>query len=181
VLGAALLVALWSGRVAAARTTGGTAAASRSGRLVYGAVAGAFLIVVSGAYVVGSGASAACSGWPQCGAAPGGLADVHFLHRVVVLVAGMVILIAASVAARHWRGAPIAMAAYGTAAALLAEVGIGAAQVWLHLPEALRTLHLAMATLVWTGVVLMAWSHWLETRPAALPREVRPARVVVSG
>jgi heme A synthase len=168
VLGAAVLVALWAGRVPA----GGRVLAPsqwRSAnfrRVLYGSVAAAFLIVVSGAYVVGSGASTACTAWPLCGAAGRSSAtDIHFLHRIVVLVAALVIFRAVHYAQRHWRGTAMAVVAYMVALAFLLEVGVGALQVLTGLPEVLRAAHLAIASAIWTGVVLLAETYWLETRP----------------
>ena len=167
VLGAALLVALWAGGVAAPDDR--PSQPERTGPLfpglVYGSLGAAFAIVVSGAYVVGAGASAACSGWPLCGAATRTPAtDIHYLHRVVVLMAGLVILWTVGHARRRWRRTPLAAAVYGCALLFVVEVGIGAAQVLLHLPEVLRAAHLALATAVWMAVVLMASAYWLETR-----------------
>jgi heme A synthase len=168
VLAAAALVALWAARALAGpmRLVDATiSAGAMFPRFLYGSLAAAFLVVVSGAYVVGSGAGAACTGWPLCGGAtrsPG--ADIHFLHRIVVMVAALVILRAVHYAQRHWRGTSMAIVAYLVALAFLLEVGVGAAQVLTGLPEVLRAAHLAIATGVWTGVVLLAASYWLETR-----------------
>jgi heme A synthase len=121
--------------------------------------------VVSGAYVVGAAAAQACPGWPLCGAAGRtAAADIHVLHRVVVALAGLVILRAIHYAWRRWRRTPMAAAVYLSALAFVGEVAIGAAQVLLHLPEALRAAHLALATVVWAVMVLMASAYWLETR-----------------
>ena len=167
VLAAALLAALWAARVLTGRP--GVAQAPAAGamfpRFLYGSLVAAFLIVVSGAYVVGSGAGAACTSWPLCGAATRSSgADIHFLHRIVVLLAGLVILRALHYAQRHWRGTPIAVVVYLVALAFVLEAGVGAAQVLTGLPELLRASHLAIATAVWTGVVLLATAYWLETR-----------------
>ena len=166
VLAAAVLVALWAGR-----SRPGVTLAARprrpSGSLtvfVAGAVA-AFAIVLTGAYVVGSSAGAACPGWPLCGAASRtSFTDVHMLHRVVVGVGSLAILWAAWSAWRRWRGSAMAAVAFGTAGLLAVEVAVGAAQAVLGLPSPLRAVHVAMASGVWTGVVLMASACWLETR-----------------
>jgi heme A synthase len=166
VLAAALLVALWAGRALSGGTTAAVAPGAAVPAFLYGSLAAAFLIVVSGAYVVGSGAGSACTSWPLCGAATRTAStDTHFLHRVVVLLASVVILRAVHFAQRRWRGTPLATIAYLVAAAFLLEVAIGAAQVLSGLPQALRASHLAVATLVWSGVVLLAAAYWLETRP----------------
>ncbi|MGB2941050.1 MAG: hypothetical protein WBD38_12220, partial [Candidatus Dormiibacterota bacterium] len=125
----------------------------------------AFVIVLSGAYVVGSSAGAACPSWPLCGAATrSSFTDVHMLHRIVVGIGSLAILWAAYVGLRRWRGTPMAAVAYLTVALLAAEVAVGAFQAVLGLPSVLRAAHVALASAVWTGVVLMAWAGWLETR-----------------
>jgi heme A synthase len=165
VLAAALLVAIWAGRF----TAPSASAAPQGGmfaRFLYASLVATFLMVVSGAYVVGAGASSACTSWPLCGAQPGAPGvDIHFLHRVIVLLAGVVILRTLAYAQRRWRGTPMAAAVYLSGLAFVAEVAVGAAQVLAHLPQALRAIHLALATAVWAGVVLMTAALWLETRP----------------
>ncbi|HXA41346.1 MAG TPA: COX15/CtaA family protein [Candidatus Solibacter sp.] len=183
VLAAALLVALWAGRA----LSGSPATTTSTGALpvfLYGSLAAGFLIVVSGAYVVGSGAGSACTSWPLCGAATRTAStDTHFLHRIVVLVASLVILRAVHFAHRRWRGTPMATVSYLVAAAFVLEVAIGAAQVLSGLPQVLRASHLAVATLVWSGVVLLAAGYWLETRPevVAAPVAGRAMREATAG
>ena len=187
VLGVILLVALWAGRLATGADRVSSAGRSvdadrvagadrvpdadrgRTPVFAYGGMVAAFLVVVSGAYVVGSGASAACASWPLCGATSFGpvLVDTHMLHRVVVGIAGAFIIAAAGVGARRWQPTRMALVAYLTGVALLVEVAIGAFQVLSGLPQGLRALHLALATLVWSGTVLMGAAHWLQTRPEA--------------
>jgi heme A synthase len=54
---------------------------------------------------------------------------------------------------------------------MFVEVGVGAAQVLLGLPEALRALHLALASLLWSGTAVLAAAAWLDGRAG---RESRP-------
>jgi heme a synthase len=176
VLGAAALVALWASRALAASPGTPGRASQAQAAAIFGAATAAFVIVLSGAYVVGTSAGAACAGWPLCGSAlrtP--FTDVHMLHRIVVGVGSVVILAAAWQGARRWRGRPMAATSYLTAALLLAEVAVGGAQAVLSLPSPLRALHVALASLVWTGAILMAEALWLETRPAAA-RQAEPGR-----
>jgi cytochrome c oxidase assembly protein subunit 15 len=162
VLGAAALVALWSLRL----PTGAPAETAPTGllpRLAAAAVA-AYAIIITGAYVVGAGAGGACWGWPLCGAARTPFTDIHMLHRTVVLVGTAVILWAMFSAARQWRGRPAAMVAYLTGGLLLAEAAVGSTQAVLGLPAVLRVTHVALASAVWTGVVLAGTVAWLESR-----------------
>jgi heme A synthase len=164
-LGATLLVALWAGRVLRPRAAG----AGGTPVIAAGLVA-AYVIVVTGAVVVGTGASGACSSWPLCGSGHGPLADTHMLHRVVVGLGSVAILGAVHFGQRRWRGRGLSVAAYLTAVLLLAEVLVGAAQVLNGLPPVLRSIHVALASGVWAGTVLMTGGAWLERgRRAAAP------------
>lgn len=157
-LGAGILVALWAGRVLNPASAG----SGRGTPLIVAGLLAAYLIVVTGAVVVGSGASGACNSWPLCGQSHSSLADVHMLHRVFVGLGSIAILGAAHLAQRRWRGQGLAQVAYLASALLLAEVLVGAAQVLDGLPPALRSIHVALASGVWAGMVLLAGGAWLE-------------------
>jgi heme A synthase len=165
VLGISILVAAWATRVLRAPARDAAAGGSQ---VFWAGMIGAYLIVVTGAVVVGTGASGACTSWPLCGGF-GRLADTHMLHRVVVLLGSVAILAAVAVGARRWRGRGLGTAAYLTAGLLLAEVLVGAAQVLAGLPPALRSIHVALASGVWAGTVTLAAGAWLERRPDAVP------------
>lgn len=168
VLGAAVMVALWSIRVPAGRTEAPPVPSRVRARIVAAAVA-AYAVILTGAYVVGAGAGAACAGWPLCGAPQSRFTDIHMLHRAVVLVGAIVILWAMYSVARHWRDRPMAVVAYVTAALLLAEAAVGSAQAVLGLPAVLRVVHVALASAVWSGVVLAATAAWLESGREPIP------------
>src|SRR5207244_11238060 len=71
--------------------------------LVYG-------LMLSGSYVVGSGASLACAGWPLCTpqfwAITNHLADINILHRLVATLVGLVLIWTLSSAWRRRKVAP---------------------------------------------------------------------------
>ena len=157
-LGAGVLVAVWASRVLSPVP----AAVSGGSLVIFAGLLGAYVIVVTGALVVGTGASGACTSWPLCGQAHSPLADVHMLHRVIVGLGSIAILGAVHIGQRRWRGAGLAVAAYLTAGLLLAEVLVGAGQVLNGLPPALRSIHVALASGVWAGMVLLAAGAWLE-------------------
>jgi len=155
------------------------------------AAAGTFLLIISGSLVVGSGASGSCDAWPLCGGglnlAFDGLPAIQLLHRGIAAVIGLLIVFSlVSVLARHRRQPAVRATVALTFAALAFQVAVGAAVVTLHLPAALRGLHLALASAVWAGtVILVVIVSRLSPHPA-LPqswREMgvvrRPARDVV--
>ena len=155
------------------------------------AASGTYLLLISGSLVVGSGASGACSAWPLCGGGFSltfdGLPAIQLLHRVIAGVIGLLIILSlASVLARHRRHAAVRATVALTLATLAFQVVVGAAVVTLRLPAALRGLHLALASAVWAGTVILAVIVGRLSPHPALPqreREMdsvrRPARDVV--
>ncbi len=154
------------------------------------AAAGTYLLILSGSLVVGSGASGACDAWPLCGGgfsfAFDGLPAIQLLHRGVAAAIGLLIVISLlSVLARHRRQPAVRATVALTLAALAFQLAVGAAVVTLHLPAALRGLHLALASAVWAGTVVLAVIASrlpLAGEPAGYRQDARirrPARDVV--
>ena len=168
---------------------GSDAAAVRWARA---AVVGTYLLILSGSLVVGSGASGACDAWPLCGGGFSFAFDrlplIQLLHRGLASLVGLLVIVALlAVLRRHRRLAAIRSAVAITLAALGLQVAVGGAVVLLHLPAALRGLHLALATAVWAGTVVLAGLTGrlpVADEPIAAVPEVRsarrPARDVVS-
>jgi protoheme IX farnesyltransferase len=132
--------------------------ALRAGRL---AAAAAYLLILSGSLVVGSRASGSCSAWPLCGngfALPAErLPWIELLHRGLAAVLGVCILAALWVVLRQLgRARPVRLVIALTTAAFVFQVAVGAAVVVLRLPAVLRGLHLALATAVWVGCVVLS-------------------------
>src|SRR6266550_1292020 len=133
----------------------------QSARRARGAAAGTYLLILSGSLVVGSGAGGACDAWPLCGGgfrlAIEGSPAIQLLHRGVAAVIGLVVVMSLlSVLARHRRQPAVRATVALTLAALAFQVAVGAAVVTLHLPAVLRGLHLALASAVWAGTVVLA-------------------------
>jgi len=152
--------------------------------------AAAFLLLMSGALVTGSGASGACPDWPLCfglGLPASGLPAIHFAHRVVVLAVGALIGYAAVLAARRSVQNPgIARLGRGVLVLLVAQVAVGALQVWLRFPPGLVALHISLAEAVWGGLVIMTVLSYQESRsphvasPTAMGEERRGLRQAVA-
>jgi len=118
------------------------------------AAAGTFALALSGAAVVGSGASYACAGWPLCGKGLALeatlLAGVHLVHR---LLAGALALVILGAVVTAWRARR--RVAFVVAALYAGQVAVGALAVWQRLPALLRGLHLALAAALFAAVVLL--------------------------
>ncbi len=130
---------------------------SRLGAL---ALAALFLLLLSGAWVTGSGALAACAGWPLCDGRlwPGNtLGQIHMLHRFVAAAVGVLVAVLAWRAYRARVARPATFVAAVLALTLfLAQVTIGALMLLRGFTALLRGLHLATASATWAGVVVTA-------------------------
>src|SRR5712691_4641630 len=128
--------------------------ATTNALLVYG-------LMLSGSYVVGSGASLACPGWPLCGAAPWAityhLADINILHRLIATFVGLVLIWTLISAWRRRSVAPgQAWVAVAASILFIAQSSVGALIALWQRPEWVAILHLALAAAVWGCLVLLA-------------------------
>src|SRR6266704_2886736 len=123
--------------------------------LVYG-------LMLSGSYVVGSGATLACPGWPLCGTAPQWavqyhLTDINTFHRLVAMFVGLVLIWTLISAWRRRNVAPGQAWVALVAGILFVVQAIGGGLVvLLKRPDFVAGLHLALATAVWGSLVLLA-------------------------
>lgn len=104
------------------------------------------------------------------------LTDIHLTHRVFVYAATIAILLLIGVAFR--RGAHSRLLALG-ALLLVAQVLLGALNVWLGEHATLVVAHLTTATLLWSTVLLiafrLAWAPEPATQRARPPGQPAPA------
>ncbi len=161
--------------------------------LVYG-------LMLSGSYVVGTGASLACTGWPLCSAPAWAvqyhLADINVFHRLAATFVGLVLIWTFISAWRRRRVAP-AQARVALAAAILfvAQSVVGGLIVLLNKPGFVAGLHLALATAVWGCLVVLAalaanqlraapkeqeFDVLEEAKSAAAKKELGPVRQTIS-
>ena len=127
-------------------------------RLATAAVAGTYVLLLSGSSVVATQSDETCRSWPVCDFSS--VNTFALLHRGVALVAGVLLIIFPVAAYR--RG--LKFFAVATAFVLMLQVAIGAAAAITDAAAA-NGLHVAIATLVWSGV--------LTTALLALPRADR--------
>ena len=188
----ALLGALCVTATATFVQAGSPSADRVAARWARASAAGTYLLIMSGSLVVGSGASGACNAWPLCGGGFSFAFDrlplVQLLHRGIAAVIGVLIVAGlTSVVRRHRRNPAVRATVALTLTALALQVAVGAAVVVLHLPAALRGLHLALATAVWAGTVVLAVlsnrlplvDQPVELHGATTRSPRRPARDVV--
>jgi len=137
------------------------------------AVLTVFLLLVSGALVAGSGATAACAGWPLCDGRvwPGNLlGQVQMLHRLVAALGGASVFALAWAAWRPGRGEPSTRILAGlTAAFLSAQIAVGAVTVLGGYRPEVIGLHIATAAAVWG--LLVATMVLAAQQPGGQPEE----------
>lgn len=152
-------------------TSGGQGSGSGSGlgegdakrviRLILLSAAAVLAIIVSGSIVEGSGAAMSCRSWPLCNdgqlLTPGALAAIHMLHRLLVGAGGLFTLYSFFRAAKLTETSrSIYLISLLGALVLIAQVFVGAAQVWLEFPPLLEGAHVALASAVWGICIVLA-------------------------
>jgi heme A synthase len=127
-------------------------------RLAAVAVAGTYVLLLTGSAVVATNADNSCKSWPLCG---GGLTPsfagvdaVTMLHRGTVLVVGLLLIY---FCIRAWSAAAPGMrlVAGATLVVLALQVAVGAGAAVTDAALA-NGLHVAMATLLWSAVLTTA-------------------------
>lgn len=117
-----------------------------------------YVLLLTGSYVTRSGASLACPSFPLCGVdATNWLINIQMLHRYVAFSVAFLTLATVVWPVIRQNERRLARLAYGVAALLLIQFGLGMANVWLRLPMWSRVLHLAVAATFWASLVLV-WS-----------------------
>jgi heme A synthase len=119
-----------------------------------------YLLLLTGSTVVASSADRGCQTWPLCGGGFaldfGGANAYTMLHRGAVLVIGIVIVYAlVSAIRRSGRQSGIGRSAAATLLAFAAQIAVGAGAA-LTDGAFFNGLHVALATLVWSGVLATA-------------------------
>jgi heme A synthase len=123
-----------------------------------------FGLIVTGVYVSKTGAGLVYADWPlfdgRVVSAGGRLADLHYAHRLTA--AGVGLLLGALVF-RALRTERSALAVFALTAAFVlyvAQVFVGASNIWFELPTSLRVVHLALASALWATLVFgLAWRY----------------------
>jgi heme A synthase len=126
-------------------------------RLAAAATAATYLLLLTGSTVVASGAGNGCNSWPLCGSGFAldfaGANAYTMLHRGSVLVIGLLLLHVLSTAVRRWRSVDgMGLVAGVAIATFVLQVAVGAGSA-IAGGAFFDGLHIALATLVWAGVL----------------------------
>lgn len=167
----AVLVATTVGAFATGRRQPAVTAGADGGGVIALTTAAAlttFALILIGSYVANSGAALVYPDWPlfngKLVSAGGRLADLHYAHRLMAVVVGL-FLLALSVQTWRRQRRPLLLAVAGVALVLyIAEVFVGASNIWLELPTSVRVVHLALASALWVTLVFgLAWGYGERT------------------
>jgi len=138
--------------------------------LLLAAAIGTYVLMLTGAYVRGDGATTACTTWPLCdgGAFPMfGAQAVHMAHRWVAAIVGVLVLAACWRAWQHRRESEgLGALAVITAVLLVAQVMLGAANPLSAFSPWALGIHPAVASLLWCSVVAMTVVAWHPSLPS---------------
>jgi len=138
--------------------------------LALGAAAGTYVLMLSGAYVRGDGATAACSTWPLCdnGIPFDGAAAIHMAHRYIAAGVGVVVAFAVAGAWRRRYLIPgLGLAAALTGTLFVAQVIVGALNPLTGFSPWPLGAHPAVATALWCSTVALAVLAWRPVRAEA--------------
>jgi len=140
-------------------------------RLAVVATAATYLLLLTGSTVVASEADVSCNSWPLCGNGFAfdftGVNAFTMLHRGSVLVVGLLLVYVLVTGLRRWRSVDGMVLVAGAAiAAFVLQVAVGAGSA-LKGGALFDGFHVALATLVWSGILataLLAWPR-LDRQP----------------
>ena len=158
---AAVMLALLAAMATIARSRGRVADTGGGlARLALATTAATYLLILIGAYMMGSGGSLGCTTFPLC---DGGqvlptvsVARTHMLHRYAALGVGL-LLAATAIQARRRRPDDRSINAVVAAAGALylGQVAVGIGNVLWSIPPTLRVAHLALAFALWAALVVL--------------------------
>ena len=124
------------------------------------------LVVLLGALTANLDAAGACLGFPLCSGeifpseSNGGLAHIHWFHRLVAYGLTLHLIGIAARVTRRKTPPPVKGAALAALAITLIQVAVAAGMMWSVLQPHWRVTHVAAGTAVWTALVAFAWFTW---------------------
>ncbi len=131
-------------------------------RLALLSVLAVYVLILTGAYVTASGATAACITWPLCqgDVFPKEFRQaIHMGHRYVAALAGLFVLYSVHLGFRgRQRPLDIRLLSMSVAALFVAQIIIGAITIWAKFPAWLIALHLSLGSAVWVCMAATAFA-----------------------
>ncbi|MCA0452742.1 MAG: COX15/CtaA family protein [Chloroflexi bacterium] len=162
-----LLGALLLAAVVAAYRPGIASPSNTVSMLAYTTAALAFVIILSGALVRGSGATLACTDWPLCfgqvlPTEHGSLAIIHMFHRFAVVALGISIVLLAYYVFKERQDQRLRTLAIAALIAYFAQAGVGAMFVISRAQAVWGAAHVGLAATTWALLVAFSAIEWLN-------------------
>jgi heme A synthase len=142
------------------------------------------VLLLVGSYVSGRGAGNVFPDWPLMNGkvVPDlsvALFAIHFLHRVLAAIVGVLVAILAVRVIRRKREFPVqARLAHAALGLFALEILIGAGNVWTNLNSAFVTAHLLTGALIWASVAGIAIVSHPALSSVGAERPARARRAV---
>lgn len=133
----------------------------------------AFLIILTGALVRGSGATLACTQWPLCDGGAilpfeqGQLAVIHMIHRLSVAAMSLALLVLLRQVYRQRSDRLIRRIALGAVLVHVLQIGVGALFVLSVAGREWGAAHVGLAATVWGLLVALAVIESINTQNPA--------------
>ena len=133
--------------------------ANRTTRLALVTAGGMLSLILLGAYVSGTDAGFACSGWPLCNDSvlpSDRSANIQVAHRYLAAFVALLVLalVVSAWAGRRQQGALLGLSLL-TAALYIAQIMVGAANIWTTLAEGWRVAHVVLASWLWIVMIIL--------------------------
>ncbi|MEO8609746.1 MAG: COX15/CtaA family protein [Chloroflexota bacterium] len=140
--------------------------------LIYFTTAIAFIIILTGGLVRGSGATLACVDWPLCNGqllpfSEGQLATIHMLHRFAVVALGISLILLVWQVLQNRQDRRLRFLAVLAFAAYLTQAAIGALFVLSAAAPIWGAAHVGVAGTTWGILVIFSVIEWLNSHDNA--------------
>ena len=117
-----------------------------------------YLLMISGSYMVGMGASSACSTWPLCRGeifpTDNHVYAIHMIHRYIALIGLIVCVYLGLTFYKKAKHIPdVKRSLHSTFGAIALQVIIGAWVIWSGFNGHIKTANLSLATVVWVATI----------------------------
>jgi heme A synthase len=127
-------------------------------------------VIMFGGTMVATSTGALCHNLPYCSSeSPAMASSLHSIHRTLAILFAIGVIVQGIVLRRRGASRAAWFAYMATFLFTAAQIGAGVATVVKDLPDELRVLHVALATLTWASLISL-WSLLSFTGPRGKPR-----------
>lgn len=153
--------------------------------LAYVTAALAFVIILTGALVRGSGATLACEDWPLCNGdvlpfSQGALETVHMMHRFAVVGLGLTLVMLVWYVYKTRESSLLRQLSVAALVAYLMQATVGAFFVWSSAASVWGASHVGLASLTWALLVSVCAIDTLNSRQVTKDEAWNPSSATAS-